>query len=71
MDDLFTSNRYRIWVVSWFNNGDLEATVTAFNNKKAAQKCYAHFLGVFDHVNYDECPVYGNFIISDENETEF
>lgn len=54
------------WVVSYWDEGDKEATVTAFNSKEAGEACFKAFLGVYDHVQIDEVPVYMTFIVGGE-----
>lgn len=51
------------WVVSYWDEGDNEATVTVFMNKEAGEACFKAFLDCYDHVQIDECPVYMTFIV--------
>ena len=51
------------WIVSYWDEGDTEATVTAFSNKEAGYACYNVFLGDHDHVQIDEYPVYVTFFV--------
>ena len=55
------SNRYKCWLVYWYNDGG-EPTVTVFNNKEAADKCAMYFFALYDHVAIYQCPIYGRFI---------
>ena len=32
-----------VWIVSYYEDGDKEATVTAFSNEEAAKLCYETF----------------------------
>ena len=51
----------RIWIVSYFDDGDNEATVTAFDNNKAAYDYFAWANSKHQHASMDECPVYSEF----------
>ena len=51
----------KIWVVTYYNIGEKEPTVTCFNNKENAVKYYEYILGVHDVVSIDECEVYTKF----------
>ena len=50
-----------IWVVSYLDDGDSEATVTAFDNQGAAEKCFTHFKTIHKRVALDEVPLYTSF----------
>ena len=51
----------KIWVVTYYNIGEKEPTVTCFNNKESAVKYYEYILGEHDVVSIDECEVYSEF----------
>ena len=51
----------KIWVVTYYNIGETEPTVTCFNNKENATKYYEYILGGHDVVSIDECEVYSEF----------
>ena len=51
----------KIWVVTYYNIGETEPTVTCFNNKENATKYYEYILGEHDVVSIDECEVYTEF----------
>lgn len=51
------------WIVSYWDEGDTEATLTAFSNEEAGYACYNDFLGDHDHVQIDEVPVYVTFFV--------
>ena len=51
----------KIWVVTYYDIGEPEPTVTCFNNKENATKYYEYILGVHDVVSTDECEVYTEF----------
>ena len=51
----------KIWVVTYYNIGEKEPTVTCFNNKENAMKYYEYILGEHDVVSIDECEVYSEF----------
>ena len=53
----------KAWVVSYSDKGDKETTETVFDNKDAADACFKFCLNYHDHVQIDECPVYGTFLI--------
>lgn len=59
------SERYKAWVVVWYNEGE-EPTITVFGNKDAADKCVMYNIALYDHVFYEECPVYGKYLVGDE-----
>ena len=48
----------KIWVVTYYNIGETEPTVTCFNNKDNATKYYEYILDGHDVVSIDECEVY-------------
>lgn len=43
----------KVWIVSYFEYDDKEATVTAFTNEEAAKKCYESFRKTKSHVALD------------------
>lgn len=51
----------KVFVVSYFDKGDPEATVTVFSDKRAAGDYYTHILNKHMNVSFDECPVYDTF----------
>ena len=51
----------KIWVVTYYNIGEKEPTVTCFNNKENATKYYEYILDGHDVVSIDECEVYSEF----------
>lgn len=54
-----------VWVVTYYDMGK-DPTVTVFDNKEAALKCYKWFMDSdYDRVSVDECPIYNKFIIKD------
>lgn len=55
----------KIWVVTYYNIGEKEPTVTCFNNKENAVKYYEYILGEHDVVSIDECEVYSEFKVWD------
>lgn len=55
----------KIWVVTYYNIGEKEPTVTCFNNKENAMKYYEYILGEHDVVSIDECEVYSEFKVWD------
>ena len=55
----------KIWVVTYYNIGEKEPTVTCFNNKENATKYYEYILGEHDVVCIDECEVYNEFKVWD------
>lgn len=59
------SDRYKAWVVCFYNDGE-EPCLTVFDNKKAADKCVMYNVNEYDHVFCEECPVYGKYLIGDE-----
>ena len=56
-------NHKKIWVVSYYNI-EQDPVVTVFDNKDNAMKCYSYFLGNYDRVNIDECPIYSTFVFA-------
>jgi len=50
-----------VWVVSYCDGNDNEPTVTVFDNKEAAEKCYDAFKEGHNRVAIDEAPVYKQF----------
>jgi hypothetical protein len=63
------NERYKCWVVSWCNEGEVP-TVTVFNNKAAADMCLMYNIEKYDHIAMDECPVYGKYLVSFQSEEE-
>ena len=55
----------KIWVVTYYNIGEKEPTVTCFNNKDNATKYYEYILGGHGVVSIDECEVYTEFNVWD------
>ena len=55
----------KIWVVTYYNIGEKEPTVTCFNNKENATKYYEYILDEHDVVSIDECEVYTEFKVWD------
>lgn len=55
----------KIWVVTYYDIGEREPTVTCFNNKENAMKYYEYILGEHDVVSIDECEVYSEFKVWD------
>ena len=55
----------KIWVVTYYNIGEPEPTVTCFNNKENAVKYYEYILDGYDVVSIDECEVYTEFKVWD------
>ena len=55
----------KIWVVTYYNIGEKEPTVTCFNNKENAMKYFEYILGEHDVVSIDECEVYTEFKVWD------
>ena len=51
----------KIWVVTYYDIGEPEPTVTCFNNKENATKYYEYILDGHDVVSIDECEVYTEF----------
>lgn len=57
-----------LWVVSYCDDGDAEATITVFDNWDAAIKCKQFFLDTeHQRVSLDECPLYSNFLYNYKN----
>ena len=53
------------WVVSYCDEGDLEPTVTAFDNFDAAANCKRFFVYAgHQRVSLDACSVYSSFEIT-------
>lgn len=50
-----------VWIVSYFECEDREATVTAFSNEEAARSCYETFAKEKSHVALDKVPVCSTF----------
>jgi hypothetical protein len=65
-----TMKLQNVFVVSFFREGDSEATVTVFNNRHAAETFYKSCEkdGV-QHIALDECPLYGRFFKKPSVET--
>ena len=55
----------KIWVVTYYNIGEPEPTVTCFNNKENVVKYYEYILGGHDIVSIDGCEVYSEFKVWD------
>jgi hypothetical protein len=55
----------KMWIVSYYDRNQ-DPVVTPFDNQTSATKCYKFFLGKHDHVCIDECPVYTNFTVVEE-----
>ena len=51
----------KIWVVTYYDIGEPEPTITCFNNKENAMKYYEYILDGHDVVSIDECEVYSEF----------
>ena len=51
----------KVWIVTYFDEGDIEATVTAFSNKEAAQLCLETFEKLHAYIWIDEVPVFSSF----------
>lgn len=51
----------KVWIVTYFDEGDIEATVTAFSNKEAAQSCLEAFEKLHTYISIDEVPVFSSF----------
>lgn len=51
----------RIWIVSICDDGDKEATVTAFDDEDAAKACYECFKLTHDKCAVDACSVHHRF----------
>lgn len=51
----------KVWIVTYFDEGDIEATVTAFSNKEAAQLCLETFEKLHTYISIDEVPVFSSF----------
>lgn len=64
MDDV--SERYKAWVVCMYNDGE-EPNITVFGNMNAAGKCVLYNVDIYDHVFWQELPVYGKYEVGDEN----
>lgn len=47
-----------VWVVSWCDENDKEATVTVFDNRDNAEWCASVFSKQHHNVSVDECRVY-------------
>lgn len=58
-------NTEKVWVVSYYNEGEAPV-VTVFDNEDAAVKCYNAFLTFGKHkkVDCDECSVYKTFTVN-------
>jgi len=50
-----------IWIVTYYDKGDPEATVAAFDNEQAADTYRAYLKNKHQHVSMDKCPVYSEF----------
>ena len=53
-----------VWIVSYYEDGDKEATVTAFSNEEAAKLCYETFTKSRSHVSIDNVPLYSIFTVT-------
>lgn len=52
----------KVWIVTYFDEGDIEATVAAFSNKEAAQLYVETFEKLHTYVSLNEVPVYSSFL---------
>ena len=62
----YKMNVYRkVWIVSYFNNGDKEPTVVAFSNEKAARRYYNYIHVIFNviYAAIDKVNIYNEFKI--------
>ena len=50
-----------VWVVTYFDKDDPEATVALFDNAYAADKYKEYLINKHTHVAVDPCPVYSVF----------
>ena len=50
-----------VWVVTYYDKGDPEATVTVFNNIQAADTYRAYLINKHQHVSMDKCSIYSEF----------
>lgn len=58
-----------IWVVSYCDDGDLEPTVTVFNNGNAAANCKQSFINAgHQRVSLDACPLYSRCDVANNRE---
>lgn len=55
----------KLWVVSYCDEGDMEPTVTVFDNFNAAANCKYFFVDVgHQRVSLDECELYSSFQVT-------
>ena len=59
------NDRYAVWVVCMYNDGDAEPRITAFSNKEAADPFVMDNIAKYDHVFYQVCPLYGKYKVGD------
>lgn len=64
------SNRYKVYVVTYYDDGQ-EPTITLFNNKAAADKMTMHIIDKYDHVLNEVAPLFGDFLIGDDEIGEY
>ena len=50
-----------VWVVAYFDDGDLAPTVTVFDNETVATFCYNDFIMVHKYVTLKEVPINKTF----------
>lgn len=51
-----------VWIVSYFDSSDSEATVAAFGDEDAAIQYFKYLKKNREHVAIDKTPVYNKFI---------
>lgn len=50
-----------VWIVSYFDHDDNEATVSCFEEEEAARQCFEYFKTTHEHVAIDKAKVYTGF----------
>lgn len=51
----------KVWIVSYFDHEDREASVTCFEEEEPARKCFEHFKTIHQHVAIDHTQVFMGF----------
>lgn len=70
VNDSNLSERYKVYVVTCYDDGQ-EPTITVFSNKEAADKMTRHIIGKYDHVLNEVAPLFGDFLIGDDETGEY
>lgn len=54
-----------VYIVTYYDKGETEPVVTAFNNLDAAEQCYKTFKDSHDIASIDRAPVYTSFTVKE------